>query len=281
MPPSLKLAVQKSGRIGDETLDFLRQCGLKFQTSPRGLTAVCTSFPMELLFLRSKDIPEIVADGGADLGICGQDVLAERSGNSVHVIESLGFGRCRLSIAAPGPLDLNGARIATSFPNTLGRYLADQGLTAEIVELSGSVEIAPGLGIADAICDLVSTGSTLTENGLVELNEVLRSETVLFGPAALAPEKQEMLDRLVLRVRSRLAAQRTRYIVMNAPSASVERIRALLPGLKTPTVSELAEPGWVSIATVVGVDVFWETMHALREAGATGILVMPIEQLIQ
>jgi ATP phosphoribosyltransferase len=203
VPPFLRLAVQKSGRIGDETLDFLRQCDLSVQASPRGLTARCTSFPLELLFLRSKDIPEIVADGGADLGICGQDVLAERGDGRVRVIEALGFGRCRLSIAAPAPMDLDGARIATSFPNTLGRYLAEHGIEAEVVELSGSVEIAPGLGIADAICDLVSTGSTLAENGLVELSEVMPSETVLFGPMRLAPEKEEMLDRLVLRMRSR------------------------------------------------------------------------------
>lgn len=281
MSPPLKLAIQKSGRIGDESLAFLRRCGLSFQTSPRGLMAVCTGFPLELLFLRSKDIPEIVSDGGADLGICGEDVLSERGGNHLQVIEPLGFGTCRMSIAAPGKMDLNGVRIATSFPNTLKRYLAEQGITAEIVVLSGSVEVAPGLGIADAVCDLVSTGSTLAENGLIELQEVMRSEAVLFSPERRSPEKQEVFDRLVLRVRSRLGAQRTRYVVMNARKPSVARIRELLPGLKTPTISDLADSGWVSIATVVGSDVFWETMHALRDAGARDILVMPIEQLIQ
>lgn len=277
----LTLAVQKTGRISDQTLDFLRQCGLSVNPGPRSLTARCADFPLEFLFLRSKDIPEVLADGAADLGLCGEDVVSEYGSDDLLTFERLGFGRCRLSIAAPGETDLTGSRIATSFPNTLRRWLDETGTQAEIVTLSGSVEIAPRLGIADAICDLVSTGSTLAQNGLVELDTVLRSESVLVGPEPSEPGKRATLDALLLRIRSRLAAQRTRYVVMNAPTASVEAIRGLLPGLKTPTVSQLADPGWVSIATVVGLDVFWETMQRLKDAGAEGILVMPIEQLVQ
>ncbi|MEM1042867.1 MAG: ATP phosphoribosyltransferase [Bacteroidota bacterium] len=277
---TLRLAVQKSGRLADQTLDFLRACGLSFQTSAHGLTATGTGFPLDLLFLRSKDIPEVVADGGADLGLCGEDVLSERGCGALTVIERLGFGRCRLSLAAPAEIDLGGARIATSYPRTLGRWLEARDVEAKIVDLSGSVEIAPSLGIADAVCDLVATGSTLAQNGLTEFETVLRSEAVLFG-RPLDGDGQDLLDRLLVRIRSRLAAERTRYVVMNAPREAVERIRALLPGLKTPTISPLTSEGWVSIATVVGLDVFWETMHALREAGAVGILVMPIEQLVQ
>lgn len=276
----LTLALQKSGRLSDDSLAFLRQCGLDANPGPRSLTASVSGFPLELLFLRSKDIPEVVADGGADLGLCGLDVLEEHGNDALERIETLGFGRCRLSIAAPSELDLAGTRIATTYPRTLQRWLDATGTDADVVSLSGSVEIAPRLGIADAICDIVSTGSTLAQNGLRELDTVLRSQAVLFGPEPGA-EKRETLDALLLRIRARLAAQRTRYVVMNAPKSAVESIRALLPGLKTPTISELAEPGWVSIATVVGVDVFWETMQRLKEAGASDVLVMPIEQLVQ
>lgn len=275
----LRLAVQKSGRLAEQTLDFLRACGLTFQTSPHGLTATGTGFPLDLLFLRSKDIPEVVADGGADLGLCGEDVLAERGCKALGIVERLGFGRCRLSLAAPSEIDLSGARIATSYPRILGRWLEARGTEATLVDLSGSVEIAPALGIADAVCDLVATGSTLAQNGLQEFETVLRSEAVLFG-RTLDNGQQDTLDRLLVRIRSRLAAERTRYIVMNAPREAVERIRSLLPGLKTPTISPLTDEGWVSIATVVGLDVFWETMQALKDAGAVGILVMPIEQLV-
>ncbi|MDX1420747.1 MAG: ATP phosphoribosyltransferase [Rubricoccaceae bacterium] len=277
----LTLALQKDGRLSDQSLLFLRECGLDASPGPRSLTAACAGFPLELLFLRAKDIPEVVADGGADLGLCGQDVLSERGDDALRPLASLGFGRCRLSIAAPTPLNLDGTRIATSFPRTLGRWLDETGVRAEVVTLSGSVEIAPRLGIADAICDLVSTGSTLAQHGLKELETVLRSEAVLFANGLADEGRRATLDALLLRVNARLAAQRTRYVVMNAPASAVETIRALLPGLKTPTVSELAEPGWVSIATVVGVDVFWETMQRLKEAGASDVLVMPIEQLIQ
>lgn len=276
----LTLALQKSGRLSDDSLAFLRQCGLDADPGPRSLTASVSGFPLELLFLRSKDIPEVVADGGADLGLCGLDVLEEHGDESLEQIETLGFGRCRLSIAAPSELDLDGARIATTYPRTLQRWLDETGTAADVVTLSGSVEIAPRLGIADAICDIVSTGSTLAQNGLRELDTVLRSQAVLFGPEPDAA-KRETLDALLLRLRARLAAQRTRYVVMNAPKSAVGAIRALLPGLKTPTISELADPGWVSIATVVGVDVFWETMQRLKEAGASDVLVMPIEQLVQ
>ena len=276
----LTLALQKSGRLSDDSLAFLRQCGLDADPGPRSLTASVSGFPLELLFLRSKDIPEVVADGGADLGLCGLDVLEEHGDDALERIETLGFGRCRLSIAAPSELELKGARIATTYPRTLQRWLDETGTGAEVVTLSGSVEIAPRLGIADAICDIVSTGSTLAQNGLKELDTVLRSQAVLFGPEPDGA-KRETLDALLLRIRARLAAQRTRYVVMNAPKSAVGAIRALLPGLKTPTISELADPEWVSIATVVGVDVFWETMQRLKEAGASDVLVMPIEQLVQ
>lgn len=277
----LTLAVQKDGRLSDDSLAFLRECGLAVRPGPRSLTAACDGFPLELLFLRAKDIPEVVADGGADLGLCGQDVLAEHGDDALRTLAPLGFGRCRLAIAAPTTRPLDGARIATSFPRTLGRWLDETGVRAEVVTLSGSVEVAPRLGIADAVCDLVSTGSTLAQNGLRELETVLRSEAVLFANGLEDAGKRATLDALLLRVRARLAAKETRYVVMNAPESAVPALRALLPGLKTPTISRLAEPGWVSIATVVGVDVFWETMQALKDAGASDVLVLPIEQLVR
>ena len=288
MSDRLTLALQRSGRLGDEALAFLRACGVRVRAGSRTLTARATGFPLEMLFVRSKDVPRIVADGAAAIGICGLDALAERAPDGVDVIERLGFGPCRLSIAVPAdsgpdafePTQLDGARIATSFPQALGRWLDAQGVSAEAVVLGGSVEIAPRLGIADAVCDLVSTGSTLASNGLVEVATVFESQAVLIaGPAA--HETPELLDRLLLRVRSRLAAQRTRYVVMNAPERAVGAIKAILPGLKTPTVSRLADAGWVSLSTVVEVDRFWDTMEDLKAAGASDVLVLPIEQLVR
>ncbi len=278
---TLTLAVQKSGRLADAGLEFLRRAGLRFVSANRALKAPCRNFPLELIFLRSKDIPRAVAQGVADLGICGEDALLEQASDELTTLERLGFGRCRLCLAAPGPLEIEGKKIATSFPNILRGYLNRVGKTATVVELSGSVEIAPSLQMADAICDLVSTGSTLTQNGLVELETVLESQAVLVAKNGLTERDCPVLGELLLRVRSTLAAKQNKYIVMNAPEDAVEDIKQLLPGLKNPTISALANPGWVSLATVVRTEKFWETIKALKAAGAEGILVLPIEQIVE
>lgn len=309
----LRLAIQKSGRLSEQTLEFLQKSGLRFEMVNRALVAPCENFPLELLFLRSKDIPEMVADGTAHLGICGQDSLQEEGETGLTTLRELGFGRCRLSLAAPPEVkDIAGLRIATSFPRILGQYLAQQGIRATMVELSGSVEIAPGLGTADAICDLVSTGSTLRTNGLQELSTIMQSQAVLIARDALAPEKQTLLEphngeslaggergseknlplaqypaaygsvvqKLLMRLDAYLQAKNNKYIVMNAPKDSLPRIQSLIPGLNSPTVTPLADPDFISVACVVAEDTFWDTIEKLKMCGAQGILVLPIEKMI-
>jgi ATP phosphoribosyltransferase len=250
------------------------------------LRTEAVDFPLEIFFLRDDDIPDYVADGVADVGIVGENVLAEAP-KPVDAIEKLGFGRCRLSIAVPraaeysGVSDFEGKRIATSYPNVLGRYFASSGVAADIHEISGSVEIAPSIGLADAVCDLVSSGSTLFSNGLREVETVMESEAVLIARRALDAEREAILDKLVFRIRSVSAASSNRYILLNAPEGKVNEIIAILPGMKSPTVVQLAEPGWVSVHSVIAEQDFWEVVDNLKMAGAEGILVLSIDQMIR
>ncbi len=285
MQPLLRLALQKSGRLSDASVALIEACGIRFSRANHRLRSLTDNFPMELLYLRDDDIPGYVADGVADAGIVGENVVAEKR-QPVALVERLGFARCRLSVAVPkavaydGPADLEGRHIATSYPNLLAGYLHDHGIEASIHEISGSVEIAPGIGLADAVCDLVSSGSTLLSNGLKEVETIFHSEAVLIAHPNLAPEKAALLDALRFRIQAVLKAQNFKYILLNAPDEAIDRVTEILPGMKSPTVMPLAEPGWSSVHSVVNENDFWEVIAHLRAAGAQGILVVPIEKMI-
>ncbi|MBX3267263.1 MAG: ATP phosphoribosyltransferase [Acidobacteria bacterium] len=282
----LKIAIQKQGKLAEGSTALLKKCGIGFSNGQGKLRAEAEDFPLELFFLRDDDIPDYVADGVADLGIVGENILAEDP-KPVDVVEKLGFGRCRLSIAVPKSFkysdtaDLNGLRIATSYPRILSEFLAARTVSAEIHEISGSVEIAPSIGLADAVCDLVSSGSTLFSNGLREIETVLRSEAVLIARRDLSAEQNKLLEQFLFRIRSVLAAERNKYILLNAPEDKVAEIASLLPGIKSPTVMPLAEPGWVSLHSVISEHDFWEVVENLKAAGAEGILVLSIDQMIK
>jgi ATP phosphoribosyltransferase len=286
----LRLAIQKSGRLTDESLELMRECGVEFNKATGKLKAQAFNFPLEFLFLRDDDIPEYVADGVADVGIIGENVLAEERTKpnvqgAVSIAERLGFSRCRLSIAVPKGFvygsvsDLQGIRIATSFPVILEDFLRGHGVKAAIHVISGSVEIAPSIGLADAICDIVSSGSTLLSNGLVEVEPIFRSEAVLIS-RPLDAAKQAIVDDLRFRIQAVNRAKNTKYIVLNAPNDAVSNIMKLLPGMRSPTVTPLAESGWSSIHSVVQESQFWGIIEQLKAAGAEGILVVPIEKMI-
>jgi ATP phosphoribosyltransferase len=283
----LKLALQKNGRITEESIALLRAAGLDFESSVRSLFSPCTNFPLDLLSLRDDDIPEYVQDGVSDLGIVGANVVEEK-GARVRVVERLGFGKCRLAICVPknGILSdlasLNGKRIATSYPKTLARFLAASEVQADIVEISGSVEIAPALNVADAICDILSTGSTARVNGLEPLLTIMESEAVLIANEnvlGFADAKDE-IDRLLTRIRSSLRARGQKYVMMNAPISSVEKLKHLVPGMKSPTVVPLANRDMVAIQSVVAEEVLWEAIEQLKQAGASDIVVTSIENII-
>jgi ATP phosphoribosyltransferase len=282
----LKIAVQKQGRLSDGSTDLLKKCGIGFSNGMGKLRAEAADFPIEIFFLRDDDIPDYVSDGVADVGIVGENVLAEKA-IAVETIEKLGFGKCRLSLAVPKSLeyralsDLAGKRIATSYPRILGNYFASNGVDADIHEISGSVEIAPSIGLADAVCDLVSSGSTLFSNGLREVETVLRSEAVLIGGARLGEEAAGILERLLFRIRSVMAASQNKYILLNAPAERAQEIGRILPGIKSPSLIPLADPGWVSMHSVINEKDFWEVVDSLKRAGAEGILVLPIDQMIR
>ncbi len=282
----LKIAIQKQGKLAEGSTALLKKCGIGFSNGQGKLRAEAEDFPLELFFLRDDDIPDYVADGVADLGIVGENILAEDP-KLVDVVEKLGFGRCRLSIAVPKAFeysdtaDLNGLRIATSYPRILREFLNARAVSAEIHEISGSVEIAPSIGLADAVCDLVSSGSTLFSNGLREIETVLRSEAVLIARRDLSAEQNKLLEQFLFRIRSVLAAERNKYILLNAPEDKVAEIASLLPGIKSPTVMPLAEPGWVSLHSVISEHDFWEVVENLKAAGAEGILVLSIDQMIK
>ncbi len=282
----LTLAVQKSGRLSEKTLRLLEECGIRIGNGGKGkLKAVSSTFPLEILFLRDDDIPECVADGIAHVGIVGENVVLEKE-RDVQMVQRLGFARCRLSIAVPkqmqynGLKDLQGLKIATSFPKILGKFLKEQNVQAEIHEINGSVEIAPSIGLADVIFDIVSTGSTLLSNGLKEVETVLHSEAVLIAHPQLPAQQKELLDQLMFRFQAVLKARDYKYILLNVPNEKIETICQILPGMKSPTVMPLALEGWSSLHSVIREKEFWEVIEQLKQHGAQGILVIPIEKMI-
>lgn len=281
----LKIAIQKSGRLHDGSLQLLRECGIRISNGNNQLRVKSNEFPLEVFFLRDDDIPEYVQDAVADIGIAGENVVAEKN-KKVAIEEKLEFGKCRLSIAVPknGSIralkDLDKKRIATSYPYLLSTYLEKQNLTAHIHEISGSVEIAPKIGLADAICDLVSSGSTLFSNELEELETILQSQAVMISNKNLAEEKKQLLNKLLFRIRAVKKANNNKYVLLNAPNEKLQSIIRLLPGMKSPTVLPLAETGWSSVHSVISETDFWNIIEQLKEAGAQGILIVPIEKMV-
>jgi len=284
-PVKLRLAIQKSGRLHDDSVRLLKECGIDISNGVNKLKADASNFPVEVYFLRDDDIPQYVEDMVADIGFVGENVVYEKK-KKVDVVEKLGFGKCRLSIAVKGNEVYNGVqflqgkRIATSYPVIVSDFLRSKGVEAEIHEISGSVEIAPGIGLASAICDLVSSGSTLFMNGLKEVEPILQSQAVLIRNPSLSAEKQQLLNRLLFRIQSVKKAKNNKYILLNAPNEKLEQIISLLPGMKSPTVLPLAEKGWSSVHSVLNENDFWNIIEQLKEAGAQGILVVPIEKMI-
>ena len=281
----LKLAIQKSGRLNEDSMRLLKECGIDIGNGVNKLKADATNFPLELFFLRDDDIPQYVEDGVADIGFVGENVVYEKA-KKVEVGYELGFGKCRLSFAVrknedfTGPTFLVGKKIATSYPVLVKKYLAEHKIKAEIHEISGSVEIAPGIGLADVVCDLVSSGSTLFMNGLKEADTILKSQAVLIKHKNFSAEQQQILDRLLFRMESVKKAKKNKYVLLNAPNDQLEKIISLLPGMKSPTVLPLASPGWSSVHSVIAESDFWEIIEQLKNAGAEGILVIPIEKMI-
>jgi ATP phosphoribosyltransferase len=281
----IKIAIQKSGRLYEDSVQLLKECGIDLRNVKDRLRTESDNFPLEVFFLRDDDIPQYVEDGVADIGIVGQNVLLEKN-KKVTTVEDLGFGKCRLAIAVPrnqtyeGVKTLQGKRIATSYPFLVESYLQQHGVTADIHEISGSVEIAPGIGLADVVADLVSSGSTLFMNGLKEVETILKSQAVLVRNNNLSDEAQVLLNKLLFRIRSVKKAKRNKYVLLNAPNNKLEAIISLLPGMKSPTVLPLAQSGWSSVHSVIGEDEFWDKIEQLRGAGAEAILVVPIEKMI-
>jgi len=280
---TLKIAIQKSGRLNEKSVELLKNCGLNFENYKSSLISPVSNFPLEILFLRDDDIPEYVQDGIADLGIVGENVIQETE-VIVTYLQKLGFGKCSLKIAIPNTADiqqlsdLNNRAIATTYPVILGKFLQKNNINAEIRTISGSVEISPGLGLSDAICDLVSTGGTLKSNGLKPFADVMSSEAVLIGRKGA--ENEDLVQELIQRIQSVLRAKETKYVVLNAPSANLPEVLKLLPGVKSPSVVPLAEKDWVAVHTVIPERDFWDRISQLKQAGAQGIVVMPIEKII-
>ena len=281
----LRIAVQSKGRLYEETMDLLRESDIKLSSSKRTLLVQSTNFPIEVLFLRDDDIPQSVASGVADLGIVGENEYLERK-EDASVVRRLGFSKCRLSLAIPAAIDytglqwFNGKKIATSYPEILKDFMSKNGINADIHVITGSVEIAPGIGLADAIFDIVSSGSTLVSNNLREVEVVMKSEALLIGNNDLSPEKREVLDELLFRIEAVKMAEDKKYVLMNAPTDKLQEIIEVLPGMKSPTVMPLAQEGWSSVHTVLDQKCFWEIIGKLKALGAEGILVLPIEKMI-
>jgi ATP phosphoribosyltransferase len=281
----LKIAIQKSGRLSENSKKLLEECGIKFSNGISVLKTTAKNFPVELLFLRDDDIPQYVEQQVADIGILGENVVFEKK-KDVNIIEHLGFAQCRLSLAIPKEDKYSGLqyfmnkKVATSYPGILSDFFKKNNINAEIEEISGSVEIAPGIGLADAVCDIVSSGSTLLTNGLHEVETILKSQAVIIGNKNLNAEKEEILTKLLFRIRSVKNAKENKYILLNAPDSAVQKICSILPGMKSPTIVPLVEKGWCSLHSVVAEDEFWEKINQLKEAGAQGILVIPIEKMI-
>jgi ATP phosphoribosyltransferase len=285
METILKIAVQKKGRLSDKSQELLKACGINFNPGGSQLKARASNFPVEILFLRDDDIPGYVADGVAHLGMVGMNEVDEKA-KPVDIVEELGFSKCRISIAVPNSKpyssikDLDGGSIATSYPKILQNYLDTKGVKASVHEISGSVEIAPAIGLADGICDIVSTGGTLLSNGLKEVEVIYKSEAVLIGHRDMDSAQKGILEKLLQRIKAVKRAKAYKYILLNAPDASLGKIKELLPGIKSPTVTPLALEGWVAVQTVVREDDFWGITEKLHEVGAEGIIVLPIEKMV-
>ncbi|MEP7266336.1 MAG: ATP phosphoribosyltransferase [Saprospiraceae bacterium] len=281
----LNIAVQKSGRMHEDCIALLKDCGLKIESGTDQLKTSAVGFPMDVLYLRNGDIPEYLQDGVADIAILGENTVHEK-GSDINRLMDLGFSKCRLSLAVPQNTEYNdvryfeGKRIATSYPNTLRSFLSSKNVHAEIHVISGSVEIAPNIGLAEGICDLVSSGNTLFQNKLEEKDVLLKSQACLYANKNLSEEKQKLVGQLLFRIKSILDARRNKYVLLNAPKASIDKIISILPGMKSPTVLPLALEGWYSIHSVIPEQRFWEIIGALKEAGAEGILVIPIEKMV-
>lgn len=282
---TLKIAIQKSGRLQEQSLELLKKCGLSIENGKDQLKVSIPNFRAEILFLRNSDIPQYLEDGVAHVGIVGSNLLVEKAKN-VLIERSLGFSKCRVSLAVPKSTNINslkdfdGKRIATSYPRTLKGFLDKNGITADIHCISGSVEIAPNIGLADAVCDIVSTGSTLFKNGLVEKQTILQSQAVLACAPSLSKEFSEILEELLFRVDTVLTAKNKKYILMNVPNDKIDAVSALLPVLKAPTVIPLTIPGWSSLHSVIEESTFWEVIKKLKQAGAEGILIAPIDKIV-
>ena len=282
---NIRIAVQKSGRLSDDTLKLFKECGIKFESGGSKLRSISSNFPIEFLFLRDDDIPGYVEDGVADLGVVGLNVLMEHT-RKVAIVKELGFSKCRLSLAIPrgeNYTDLKqfqGKSIATSYPNLTNQFLLKNGVKAERHEISGSVEIAPSIGLAEGICDIVSTGGTLLSNGLKEVATVFESQAVMISNQSLSAEKKSNLEKLLFRIDSVQRGQNAKYVVLNVQEQNIEKVTALLPGIKSPSVLPLATKGWFSLHSVIEENDFWNIIENLRDAGAEGILVLPIEKMI-
>ncbi|EHQ31120.1 ATP phosphoribosyltransferase [Mucilaginibacter paludis] len=280
---TLKIAIQKSGRLNEKSVELLKNCGLNFENYKSSLISPVSNFPLEILFLRDDDIPEYVQDGIADLGIVGENMIEETEVD-VDYLQRLGFGKCTLKIAIPNnsPVetlaDLGGKAIATSYPAILEKFLVKNNIKADVRMISGSVEISPGLGLSDAIFDIVSTGGTLKSNGLKPFADVMSSEAILIGNKNI--ENKDLIEELIARIQSVLRAKETKYVVLNVSKANLQQVIDLLPGVKSPSVVPLAEPDWVAVHTVIPERDFWDKISKLKQAGAQGIVVMPIEKII-
>ncbi len=281
----IRIAIQKSGRLNEDSLKILKDCGISIDNGKDQLKANARNFPLEVFYLRNGDIPQYLKDGVVDLAIIGENVLVEK-GEGIAIVEKLNFSKCKVSLAIPktkeyGTLkDFEGKRIATSYPNTVLKFLKEKGVEADLHIINGSVEIAPNIGLADAICDIVSSGSTLFKNNLKEVEVLLHSEAVLAVSPKISEERKAILERLQFRIQSVLQARKNRYVLMNVPDDKLQEIIAILPGMRSPTVVPLAEKGWSSVHTVINKDKFWEVIDELKVAGAEGILVCPIEKMV-
>lgn len=281
----IRIAIQKSGRLNEDSLLILKDCGISIDNGKDQLKASSRNFPMEVFYLRNGDIPQYLRDGVVDIAIIGENVLIEK-GADISIAERLGFSKCKVSLAVPKSFkyssvtDFEGKRIATSYPNTVNKYLAEKGVKADLHIISGSVEIAPNIGLADGICDIVSSGSTLFKNNLKEVEVMLKSEAVLAVSPSISEERKIILSKLKFRIQSVLKARQSKYVLLNAPNDKLKDIIALLPGMRSPTVLPLADEGWSSVHTVINKDTFWEVIDELKLAGAEGILVCPIEKMV-
>ena len=282
---TLKIAIQKSGRLNEDSIQILKDCGISINNGNDQLKATASNFPLEVLYLRNSDIPQYLIDGVVDAAIVGDNLLVEK-GKKIQVAEKLGFSKCKVSVAVPKSFnynsvnDLDGLRIATSYPNTVLDFFNSKNVTVDLHQISGSVEIAPNIGLADAIVDIVSSGSTLFKNNLKEVEVIFKSEAVLAVSPKITTDNKVILDKLQFRIQSVLRARKSKYILMNVPDDKIELISSILPVLKSPTVMPLAQEGWSSVHTVIEEDRFWEVIDELKAAGAEGILVCPIEKMV-